>query len=120
LLRFLDLGSGIGKKSGSGIRDEHPGSATLFLGWDLKYFFQYSQTETPAQGPIMQAAMQAGVVSAPPSTTPLSPGPVTSSRVTRRRWGAGLLIIFLYKKAAKFNINEILMSPFPALQYAQI
>jgi hypothetical protein len=31
LLRFLDTdpGSGVGKKSGSGIRDKHPGSATL-------------------------------------------------------------------------------------------
>ncbi len=31
LLRFLDPdpGSGVGKKSGSGIRDKHPGSATL-------------------------------------------------------------------------------------------
>ncbi len=29
LLLFLDPGSGMGKKSGSGIRDKHPGSATL-------------------------------------------------------------------------------------------
>jgi hypothetical protein len=31
LLRFLDPGSGMGIKSGSGIRDKHPGSATLLL-----------------------------------------------------------------------------------------
>jgi hypothetical protein len=29
LLRFLDPGSGMGKKSGCGIRDKHPGSTTL-------------------------------------------------------------------------------------------
>jgi hypothetical protein len=30
LFLFLDPGSGTGKKSGSGIRDKHPGFATLF------------------------------------------------------------------------------------------
>jgi hypothetical protein len=29
LLLFLDPGSGMGKKSGSGIRNKHPGSATV-------------------------------------------------------------------------------------------
>jgi hypothetical protein len=44
---FWDLGSGIrdGKKSGSGIRDKHPGSATLGLGLiHSLYWFQIFQS----------------------------------------------------------------------------